>query len=72
MRRLSQQFETVGNSSSCCTLGVILMLDIKIRPLVLEELSDVAAFIAAGYSDDIFFEWVVPSELARLAVVTEY
>ena len=48
------------------------MLDIKIRPLVLEELSDVAAFIAAGYSDDIFFEWVVPSELARLDVVTEY
>jgi len=37
-----------------------------------EELDAVAAFISAGYYDDIFFKWVVPPDAKRLAIVTAY
>jgi len=36
------------------------------------ERDTVAAFIAKGYFDDIFFKWVVPLESERLAVLTDY
>ena len=45
---------------------------IKIRPMNTDELNQTAAFIAAGYMDDIFFEWVVPPAAQRLPIVTEY
>jgi len=37
-----------------------------------EELSNIASFISDGYADDIFFEWVVPSDNDRRHVVAEY
>jgi len=36
------------------------------------EIDDIAAFISAGYDDDIFFEWVVPSAERRHSVVKSY
>ncbi|MCL2222213.1 MAG: GNAT family N-acetyltransferase [Oscillospiraceae bacterium] len=48
------------------------MLNINIRPMAPKELDNIAAFISAGYFDDIFFKWVVPPDSERLSVVKDY
>ena len=48
------------------------MRDITIRPIKVEEIKAVAAFIAAGYYDDKFFKWVVSSDLDRHLIITDY
>jgi len=48
------------------------MSDINIRAMRPDELDFTASFISAGYFDDIFFKWVVPSDSKRLAVVKDY
>jgi len=48
------------------------LFNINIRPMRPEELDETAAFISAGYFDDIFFKWVVPPDSKRLFVVKEY
>ena len=48
------------------------MTNIKIKPLKREDIPQIAAFIATGYYDDIFFKWVVPNDAHRHQVVTEY
>jgi len=47
-------------------------MNVTIRRLKSEEISEVASFIATGYQDDIFFKWVVPNDEDRHGVVTEY
>ena len=48
------------------------MSNINIRSIRPDELDFTASFISAGYFDDIFFKWVVPSDLERLSVVKNY
>jgi len=48
------------------------MNDFVIRRIKTSEIDEVAAFISAGYYDDIFFHWVVDSDEDRLQVVTNY
>ena len=48
------------------------MNKLNIRNIKPSEINKVAALIAKGYNDDIFFEWVVNSSTDRLKIVTEY
>jgi len=43
-----------------------------LREIDKKEIAQVAALIANGYQDDIFFKWVVPNANDRLSVVTQY
>jgi len=48
------------------------MESLTVRPIRAEETGDVAAFISAGYDNDIFFKWAVANDEERLQIVTEY
>ncbi|MCL2171100.1 MAG: GNAT family N-acetyltransferase [Defluviitaleaceae bacterium] len=48
------------------------MQKIDIRFMNKNEIDFLADFIARGYSDDIFFKWVVPPDSERHGVLTEY
>jgi len=48
------------------------MPKLNIRTLTPKDIPKVAAFIATGYNDDIFFKWVVPNDEDRHKIVTEY
>ena len=52
--------------------GISSMSNINIRFMNPKELNSIAAFISAGYFEDIFFKWVVPSDTERLSIVAEY
>ena len=48
------------------------MEDFKITAFKQENIEQVAAFIATGYENDLFFKWVVPDDDARHGIVTNY
>jgi len=47
-------------------------MNLTIRRLKSEEITDVASFIATGYQDDVFFKWCVNHDENQHRIVTEY
>jgi len=54
------------------TKGDFKMIGFNIRSIKLEEIDQVASFIATGYEDDIFFKWCVGHDKNQHEIVTEY
>ncbi|MCL2559468.1 MAG: GNAT family N-acetyltransferase [Turicibacter sp.] len=47
-------------------------MNVRVRPIKLDEIEKIASFIAGGYEEDVFFKWCVNHDDNQHQIVTEY